>query len=140
MSRRLSRVNLRYGSEVVVNARTHKLLGDWAEVRPLEMVYDADKHVMSEVYELLGVSAGRTKQQVANRDLFWQGVIYYRAGQFGDAIKQFELARKNTPEEDGPLDYYIEATKVALGEVEGEKEDEHSALVDDGHARLINHL
>ena len=81
------------------------------------MVYDADKHVMSEVYELLGSKEGRSKQQVANRDLFWQGVIYYRAGQFGDALKQFESARKNTPEDDGPLDYYIEATKVELGQV-----------------------
>ena len=77
---------------------------------------------------------------MANRDLFWQGVIYYRAGQFGDALKQFESARKNTPEDDGPLDYYIEATKVELGQVEAESDEERSELVDEGHARLINHL
>jgi hypothetical protein len=52
-SRRLCSINLVYGSDVLVSARTFALAKEQFEARPMEMVYAPRMHQISEVYELL---------------------------------------------------------------------------------------
>jgi class 3 adenylate cyclase len=138
-SRRLSRVNLRYGSDVVISASAHRAVTDKIEVRPLEMIYDPEENVMSEVYQLLCPKDELDQAAEARRDAYWQGVIHYRSGNFEAALEEFSRASK-PGEEDAPLEFYRELAQRRLTQ-DGPEPLEHShELTDEGHARLLGTL
>jgi len=138
-SRRLSRVNLRYGSDVAISSEAHKQINDIIEVRPLEMIYDPEENVMSEVYQLLCRKEDMSDEARARRDAYWQGVIHYRAGNFDEALKEFSRAEE-PGRADPPLDFYRELVKRRLTG-DGPEPLEHShELTDEGHARLLGTL
>jgi class 3 adenylate cyclase len=138
-SRRLSRVNLRYGSEVVLSSAAQRKVKDVIEVRPLEMIYDPEENVMNEVYELLCRKEDMNDEARARRDAYWQGVIHYRAGTFEQALA--ELNRAEVPgKEDGPLAFYKDLVQRRLSQDEPEPLEHSHELTDQGHARLLGTL
>jgi adenylate cyclase len=138
-SRRLSRVNLRYGSEVAISAGAFRLVKESMEVRPLEMIYDPEENVMNEVYELLCRKEDMSEEAGVRRDAYWQGVIHYRAGNFDEALK--ELSRAEGPgKEDAPLAFYRDLVVRRQTQDEPEPLEHSHELTDQGHARLLGTL
>ena len=134
-ARRLAQANSRYGSDILISSRCHQLVKDAVEVRPMEMIYDPGRNLMSEVYQLLALSADFSDEDKARRDAFWQGVILYRSGRFDEALARFNEA---TPPGggDGPLKFFTDRCQARLTG-DSRPEGTHE-ITDNGHARLLN--
>lgn len=136
-SRRLAHANLRYGSDVLIGAQTYQLVQDKVEVRPMEMLYDPSRNLMSEVYQVLAPAGEFTQMESDRRDAFWNGVILYRKGEYQEALKHFAGARM-PGQDDGPVSFFIEQAEARLkGEDASRREHTHE-LTEKGHARLLN--
>jgi hypothetical protein len=134
--RRLTHSNLRYHSDILISASTQRLVSHSVVVRPMDMIYDPQLNLMSEVYQIVGLSADATEADTARRDAFWQGVILYRSGKYEEALEKFASAQ-TSGKHDGPLQYFTERCQTLL--VEGADRPDHShELTDQGHARLVN--
>ena len=110
-ARRLCAANLIYASNVLIGARTFELAEASIEARPLELLRRRLGDNWLEVYELLGEPHNFTPEDLARRDLFWTGVIFYREKRLADALAKFSQARSTIPYPDGPLDFYIQRIK-----------------------------
>ena len=110
-ARRLCAANLIYGSTVLIGARTFELAEAAIEARPLELLRRRLGDNWLEVYELLGEPHDLTPEDLARRDLFWTGVIFYREKRLADALDKFTQARSSSERADGPLDFYIHRIK-----------------------------
>lgn len=122
-SRRLCSINLVYGSQVLINARTFALTKEQVEARPMEMVYAPRMHQISEVYELLAAKGALNDEEVKARDAFWQGVVSLRKGDYKEATMQLKKARIDG-REDAPLNYFLERAEAGTredGETSGAK-------------------
>ncbi len=138
-SRRLAHANLRYSSDVLISAHTYQAVTGKVEVRPMEMFYDPEKDVMTEIYQILQLTDQISEDDLKRRDLFWQGVIFYRAAKYEDALDVFSRAR--IPGfEDPPLNFFIERTQEYLTNPGAEQEEDHYEITAQGHARLIQTL
>ncbi|MCB1065677.1 MAG: hypothetical protein KDN20_22505, partial [Verrucomicrobiae bacterium] len=136
-ARRLAHGNHRYGSDVLISARTHQLVKDAVAVRPMEMLYDPERNLMTEVYQLLAMAEDFTEEDKARRDAFWQGVILYRSGKYEDALAQFSVAQI-PGKSDGPVRFFIERSQARLTGDGGERPEGTHEMTDQGHARLLN--
>ena len=110
-TRRLCAANLTYGSHVLIGARTFELAEATIEARPLELLRRRVGENWLEVYELLGEPHELSPEDLARRDLFWTGVIFYREKRLSDALEKFNQARGAAKHDDGPLDFYIHRIK-----------------------------
>ena len=110
-ARRLCAANLIYGSTVLIGARTFELAESTIEARPLELLRRRLGENWLEVYELLGEPHELSPEDLARRDLFWTGVIFYREKRLADALEKFTEARTTANGADGPLDFYINRIK-----------------------------
>lgn len=110
-ARRLCAANLIYGSTILIGARTYALAEATVEARPLELLRRRIGEHWIEVYELLGDSRDLSAEDMARRDLFWTGVIFYREKRLDDALEKFSQARAVTVGPDGPLDFYLHRIK-----------------------------
>ncbi len=110
-TRRLCAANLIYGSHVLIGARTFELAEATIEARPLELLRRRLGENWLEVYELLGEPHELSPEDLARRDLFWTGVIFYREKRLTDALDKFTQARTAAKGDDGPLDFYINRIK-----------------------------
>ena len=110
-ARRLCAANLIYGSTVLIGARTFELAEAAIEARPLELLRRRLGDNWLEVYELLGEPHDLTPEDLARRDLFWTGIIFYREKRLADALDKFSQARASSDRADGPLDFYINRIK-----------------------------
>ncbi|NNE92649.1 MAG: adenylate/guanylate cyclase domain-containing protein [Verrucomicrobiales bacterium] len=135
-SRRLAHANLRYDSDVLISARTFLIVSDKVEVRPMEMFYDPDEDVMSEIYQILAMKEQFTDEERQRRDQFWQGVIFYREAKYEEALDLFSRARVPGVE-DGPVNFFIERTQGFLTNPDQEHAEDSYELTDEGHARLL---
>lgn len=123
-ARYLCAANGVYGSTILLGARTYELAEGKIEVRPLELLPRAGGG-WREIYELLDESDRFSETELARRDLFWTGVIFYREGRYADALERFAQARRaaidyhgdttNSATYDGPLEYYILRVERLLG-------------------------
>ena len=130
-ARRLCAANLIYGSHVLIGARTFELAEADIEARPLELLRRRFGDNWQEVYELLGEPHDLSPEDLARRDLFWTGVIFYREKRLADALEKFSQARNGNEVADGPLDFYIHRIKQL----------QHSKSTTDWEtARLLNSL
>jgi len=139
-SRRISAMNRIYGSDVLLCARTFQLAGESIAVRPMEMVYDPESRVMTEVYELIGASEDFSGEAQQRRDAFWEAIILYRAGDYEKALEKFSQAGKpGGKSEDKPLNFFVGLTQERLshGGLESRASDSEQMK---GHARLLNTL
>jgi class 3 adenylate cyclase len=114
-SRRLCSINLVYGSQVLIGARTFVLTKENIEARPMEMVYAPRMHQISEVYELIGIKGSLNDEEVKARDAFWQGVVSLRKGDYKEATMQLKKARIDG-REDAPLQYFLERAEAGMRE------------------------
>ncbi len=110
-ARRLCAANLIYGSTILVGARTYALAEAAVEARPLELLRRRIGEHWIEVYEILGEPRDLSPEDMARRDLFWTGVIFYREKRLDDALEKFSQARAVTTGPDGPLDFYLHRIK-----------------------------
>lgn len=139
-SRRVCAMNRIYGSDVLVDARTFQLASDQIEVRPMEMIYDSESQVMTEVYELLSLTDDFSEQDQASRDLFWEAMIHYREKDFGQALEKFSRVKHGVGELDHALDFFIDLAQERLTRLEQESGASGTHQINQGHARLLNHL
>lgn len=106
-TRRLCAANLVYGTTILIGARTLDMAEAGIEARPLELLRRRQGDAFLEVYELLGEPRDLTPEELARRDLFWTGVIFFREKRLADAMEKFVQARPVEGKTDGPLDFYI---------------------------------
>jgi len=137
-SRRLAHANRRYGSDLLIGPSTYALVHESFEVRPMEMFYDPESEVMTEIYELLAQSSNFPDEDRARRDLFWQGVIYLREKRFEEALEHFSRARVPGAG-DGPAEFFVARAQEGLSSAAGRSGDGGAEdLTEKGHARLIS--
>ena len=110
-ARRLCAANLIYGSTILLGARTFEMAEAAIEARPLELLRRRLGDNWLEVYELLAEPHQLSPEDLARRDLFWTGVIFYREKRLRDALEKFLQAKAGSPQPDGPLDFYIQRIK-----------------------------
>jgi adenylate cyclase len=106
-ARRLCSANLFYGSRILVGSLAYQLAEDFVEVRPIELVqHHPEDRIREEVYELLARKSTLSDAQLAKRDAFWKGVLYYRKEDWDEALAHFAMTfSPETP--DGPLEFYL---------------------------------
>jgi class 3 adenylate cyclase len=131
-SRRLCALNAVYGSHLLVSTRTHALVQQQMEMRPMEMVFAPHIHQVSEVYELIGEKGMLTDDEVKARDAFWQGVVNLRKGDYKKALESLNAAKLEN-RDDAPLRYFLERAEA------GAREDTH-ATDQSGAARHVRLL
>jgi len=105
-ARRLCRANLIYGSRILLGTNTFQTTEPSVEVRPMELIQRYDDGSREEIYELLALRDVLSFEDLERRDLFWQGVIYYREQLWDDALGLFHSARSASGA-DGPVEFYI---------------------------------
>jgi len=105
-ARRLCRANLIYGSRILLGTNTFQTAEPSIEVRPMELIQRYDDGSREEIYELLALRDVLSFEDLERRDLFWQGVIYYREQLWDDALGLFHSARSASGA-DGPVEFYI---------------------------------
>lgn len=137
-SRRLSKANLRYNSDILIGPKTFKLVEDMVEVRPMEMFYDPESGSMTEIYQLLALTADFGENNRQLRQHYWDGVILFREGKYSEAIESFSKARV-PGRDDGPLEFFIRQAQEKLSETRSESEAK-SQLTGEGHSRLLGNL
>lgn len=137
-SRRLSKANQIYGSDLLIGPKTYLLVQDLAEVRPMEMFYDPEEGSMTEIYQLLALKTDFGDDNRQFRDHYWQGVIRFREGKYREALESFAKARI-PGRDDAPLEYFISKAQDKLNQTRSEGESK-SQLTGDGHSRLLGNL
>ncbi len=105
-ARRLCRANLIYGSRILLGTNTFQAAESSIEVRPMELIQRYEDGSREEIYELLALRDVLSFEDLERRDLFWQGVIYYREQLWDDALGLFHSARSSSGA-DGPVEFYI---------------------------------
>jgi class 3 adenylate cyclase len=105
-ARRLCRANLIYGSRVLLGTNTFQAAETAIEVRPMELIQRYEDGSREEIYELLALSNVLSFEDLARRDMFWQGVIHYREQLWDEALGLFHSARSASGA-DGPVEFYI---------------------------------
>lgn len=135
---RLSQANAIYGSRILVSPATLALVPDRFEARPMEMLYDPGSGSLAEIYEILRPSAAASDLEKERRELFWKGVIHFRAKRYEAALET--LSRARVPgEDDGPLSYYVARIQEVLTSPEGGERKARN-WTEDGHARLLSRI
>jgi len=136
-TRRLAGANREYGSAILLGASTYALVRESFAARPMELVYDAAKDLMTEAYELVArLDDLTTEDDQALKD-FWQAVIYYREGRCEEALFLFSRLRSAYPN-DRPLQFFIDRTQSRLVASGSTPEDE--IYLRHGHARVLQSL
>ncbi|MEM1441845.1 MAG: adenylate/guanylate cyclase domain-containing protein [Verrucomicrobiota bacterium] len=132
-SRRLAHANARYRSDLLIGPQTYQLVQDDFELRPMEMFFDPESGLMTEIYQLLAAKDNFSEDEKERRDLFWKGVIYLREERFEEALDHLSRARPPGIE-DGPLDFFLSKAQEGLANFDEDKKGKTR----EGHARLIN--
>ena len=107
LTRRLCAANLVYGTTILIGARTFEMAEATIEARPLELLRRRQGDAFLEVYELLGEPQNLSPEELARRDLFWTGVIFFREKKLADAMEKFTQARPGEGKTDAPLEFYV---------------------------------
>ncbi|MEO6870723.1 MAG: hypothetical protein ABI233_00715, partial [Chthoniobacterales bacterium] len=64
-------------------------------------------HDRLEVYELLALAAEASESEIACRDSFWKGLVYFRERRWAEAFAEFNRARREEVPQDEPLQWYL---------------------------------
>ncbi|MGH8092941.1 MAG: adenylate/guanylate cyclase domain-containing protein [Chthoniobacterales bacterium] len=107
IARRLARANQIYGSEILLGPRTFAAAGKEILARPMDFLRNAQAHERLEVYELLALTEKATADEVAKRDRFWTGVVYFRERRWREAFDEFNRVRGEDDATDRPLQWYL---------------------------------
>jgi len=107
LSRRFSMANRAYGSRILLGPQTFQLTQSTFVARPIDFLGGAGVREWLEVYELLSLATDATAEQMARRDNFWNGVVYYREKRWGEAYAEFQKAHSENGTDDAPLEFYL---------------------------------
>ncbi len=106
--RRLCMANRFYGSRILLGPRAFTLASEAVEVRPIELIRSRGQEGPQEIYELLAPKNRLTPEDAERRDLFWKGVILFRARQWEEAAGHFQAVLNGAGGEDAPARFYLE--------------------------------
>lgn len=134
---RLALANARFGSEVLAGPRVYHLVRGAFEVRPMEMVFDPERQLLHETYELLAPGGTAGEEERARREAFWKGVILLREKNCEGALEAFSKARIPGGE-DGPLAYFTALAQDQVALPESRPRRLVRELTEEGHARSMN--
>src|SRR5216110_847083 len=107
LARRFCVANRFYGSRVLIGPRTFELASRYIVARPIDFLSDVNSRERHESYEPLWPAAEAKPEQLARRDCFWNGVVFYREKRWAEAYSEFQKARGPNEEEDAPLQLYL---------------------------------
>jgi adenylate cyclase len=120
LARRFCVANRFYGSKVLIGPRTFELASRYIVARPIDFLSGVNSRERHEIYEPLWPAAEAKPEQLARRDCFWNGVVFYREKRWAEAYSEFQKARGPNEEEDAPLQLYLrrlEPLALNLGEM-----------------------
>lgn len=136
---RLSQANAVFGSEILIDPETLLHLDDRFLVRPMEMLYEPSNGSLTEIYELLAPADSVSAEEKARRDLFWEGVVLYRSGNYEAALDR--LSRARIPGvEDGPVAYLVGRIQERIASPGKSEECLGRRWTEEGHARLFSRI
>ena len=107
LARRFCVANRFYGSRVLIGPRTFELASRYVVARPIDFLSGVNSRERHEIYEPLWPAAEAKPEQLARRDCFWNGVVFYREKRWAEAYSEFQKARGPNDEEDAPLQLYL---------------------------------
>src|SRR5437588_896726 len=107
LARRFCVANRFYGSKVLIGPRTFELASRYIVARPIDFLSGVNSRERHEIYEPLWPAADAKPEQLARRDCFWNGVVFYREKRWAEAYSEFQKARGPNEEEDAPLQLYL---------------------------------
>ena len=107
VARRLARVNQVYGSQILLGPRTYSAAGKGIVARPIDFLRSSVPHDRLEIYELLALTENATAEELARRDCFWTGIVFFRERRWKEAFAEFSRARGRNGEPDQPLQWYL---------------------------------
>lgn len=136
-SRRLAHANYRYGSDLLVGPDAFRRVEKQFDFRPMEMFYDQENDVLTEIYQLMGEEGGASEEEAKRRELFWKGVIYLREKKYEEALKHLSKA-KNPSTDDGPLAFFLGLAQEGISAPDTKAARNLRQLTEKGHARLSN--
>ena len=114
LARRLALANHIYGSRILLGPRTFSAAGKQIVARPIDFLRSTDVHERLEVYELLALAAKASAEDLARRDRFWTGIVYFREKRWNEAFAEFSRARRENGELDEPLQWYLRRLEPLL--------------------------
>ncbi len=98
---------INYGCRILVGPTTYEMAENSAEFRPIDLLQRQGIHRHVELYEVLAPKNNLSMERERSRDLFWQGVLFFRTQEWDKAVEAFTAARIfGIP--DGALDLYLE--------------------------------
>ncbi len=104
-SRWLAALNADYHSAILTDGTTHRMSAD-TEDRPLEILNPPDGAAL-EVYQVLAMTGGLSREAMAQRDAFRDAIILLRAGHAADALLRFKEAGEGLTSPDGTLEHFV---------------------------------
>jgi class 3 adenylate cyclase len=107
LARRLAIANQIYGSQILLGPRAFSSAGAEIVARPLDFLRSIEAHDRLEVYELLALAAEASPEDIACRDCFWTGLVYFRERRWSEAFAEFNRARRANAQNDLPLQWYL---------------------------------
>jgi hypothetical protein len=106
-TRRLCAANTIYGSRILISAGTFSYAEDAIEVRPMELIQRfREAPEREEVYELLTRHGALSPREVAGRDVFWKGIVFFRERRWDESLAAFRECLADHPH-DAPAEFYI---------------------------------
>ena len=107
LARRFCVANRFYGSQVLIGPRTFELSNDVIVARPIDFLSGVNSQERHEIYEPLSLATEARPEDIARRDFFWNGVVFYREKRWAEAYSEFQKARGPEGSEDSPLQLYL---------------------------------
>ncbi len=107
LARRFCLANRVYGSRILIGPQTFEFSSDEALARPIDFLGGSNSQERFEIYELLSLIENTPAEEIARRDNFWSGVVYYRERRWGEAYAEFQKAWGVNGHDDGPLQLYL---------------------------------
>lgn len=84
---------INYGCRILVSPTTYELAQETVEFRPIDLLQRKGIRRRVELYEVLAPKNTLSAERERSRDLFWKGVIFFRGGEWDQAINAFAAAR-----------------------------------------------
>ncbi len=98
----LCQANTTFGSHVLVDLATADLVRDQIVLRPVDFLTLPASELGVEVFEPLALTKSASPETVAQRDRFWEAVIFFRQKRFAEALAAFQKSG-----DDAVVRYYL---------------------------------
>lgn len=108
-----------YGTRLLVGAEAYRRIAPQWHLRPVDLLSLPDQRGPEEIYEPLAPKGGLSPAEVERAEVFWKGVLYYRAHRAEEAKAHLEavLYPEETACEDLLVRFYLQRlTRLRRGE------------------------